>query len=207
MKTTTTFLVMLLFAVMTCATASADTLIAGFETDLDGFSANDPNTVALGTTGVTEGSQALQFTADGGFDFLLSSFPVLLTDPLNDTIKFDVTFNPDDLTTVGFAQVNFGINSDGTVDPDNGFQFGPSENVSIDGSTTAVELNFSDLAEFPLDGTQTFVELLLIVNTNDEATGVWSFDNIRLHTVAVPEPSALVLICGLGMLGLLRRKK
>ena len=207
MKATTTFLVMLLFAVMTCASASADTLIAGFETDLDGFSANDPNTVALGTTGVTEGSQALQFTADGGFDFLLSSFPVLLTDPLNDTIKFDVTFNPDDLTTVTFAQVNFGINSDGTVDPDNNFQFGPSAPVSIDGSTAAIELNFADLPEFPLDGTQTFVELLLIVNTNDAASGVWSFDNIRLHTTAVPEPSSLALIGGLGMLGLLRRKK
>ena len=46
------------------------------------------------------------------------------------------------------------------------------------GVPTTVVLNFSDLPEFPLTGAQTFAGLLLIVNTDDAATGVWSFDNV-----------------------------
>ena len=207
MKTTTTFLVMLLFAVMTCATASADTLIVGFENGDDSFNqASDGASLSLGTTGATEGTMALQLTSDGGFEFTQGfGFFAALTDPTNDTIKFDVLFTPDDPTTVNFSQVQFGINSDGSTP---GFQFGPTAFAVTPGTSTAVELNFSDLPQFPLDGNETFAGLILITNTDEGAgSGVWSFDNIRLHTIAVPEPSSLALIGGLGMLGLLRRKK
>jgi len=184
----TTFLAALLLGLMALTTtANAQTLLAGFEGSLDGFAPppTATSTVATGPLGATEGAEALQFTTTaGGFQFVTSfGLAAALTDPTNETITFDVLFTPDDPTAVTFAQVDFGFNTDGTIDPLNNFQF-TNETVGVEmfpiavGVSTSVELNFSDLPEFPLTGDQTFAGLLLIVNSDDEAAGTWSFDNI-----------------------------
>ena len=195
-----------------CTSANAQTLIAGFESDVGGFTASNMGSVALGPAGATEGTSALQFTAESGFQFLTSfSFFGDLTNPENDTILFDVTFTPDDPAATTFSQVDFGINSNGANSPDNGFQF-TSETAGIDqfpiaeGVTTPIELSFGDLPEFPLNGSETFAGLLLI--TNSDGAGVWSIDNVRLNTAAVvPEPSSLACLGVLGFLGLVKRRR
>ena len=177
----TTFLAALLFGLMALTTtANAQTLLAGFEGSLDGFAPppTATSTVATGPLGATEGAEALQFTTTaGGFQFVTSfGLAAALTDPTNETITFDVLFTPDDPTAVTFAQVDFGFNTDGTIDPLNNFQF-TDETVGVEmfpiavGVSTSVELNFSDLPEFPLTGDQTFAGLLLIVNSDDEVAG------------------------------------
>ena len=219
MKTTLTLLLSMLFAALAvCSSANADTVIAGFETGLDGFGGS----VATGATGVTEGSSALQFTTVGGFDFTTSfAFQDLVEDPANTSIKYDVLFTPDDIANQTFLQVSFGTNSDaastGGRNPNDDFQFvgegtgggGTQSSGSLinltAGVQTPVEQLFADLPDPDLSGAG-FLGLFIVVNTDAENTGVLSIDNIRLHTVAVPEPSAVVLLCGLGLLGVLRRR-
>jgi len=201
MKTTPTFLVAMLVAVMAlCTTAKAQTLLAGFEDSLNGFvvSPEEPTfTADTGPTGATEGTSALQFTTTtGGFQFVTSfGLFAALTNPENETLSFDVLFTPDDPTGVTFAQVDFGINSNGTVLAEDNFQF-TSETLGIDqvpitpGVPATVEISFSDLPEFPLTNPElNFAGLLLIVNTDAgvEAAGTWSFDNVVVTTSADTE--------------------
>lgn len=224
MKTASTFLMTILFAAMAFSgSAKADTLIAGFETGLDGFGGSAGTTVATGATGATEGSSALQFTTDGGFDFTTSfSFQALVEDPANTSIKYDVLFTPDDIANQTFLQVSFGTNSDaaseGGRNPQDDFQFvgegtadgGTQSSGSLfnltAGVQTPVEQLFADLPDPDLTGAG-FLGLFIVVNTDAENTGVLSIDNIRLHVEAVPEPSSLALLCGLGMIGVVRRRK
>ena len=244
MKTTSTFflLTMLFVAMAVCPSANADTLIAGFETGLQGFGGNDPDgggplpplTTSLGATGATEGAQALQFDTNGstgGFNFASSfSFfdddpannPLAINNPANTSVKYDVLFTPDDIDNQVFLQVTFGINSNaasnGGRNPEDNFQFvgegtagggTQSSGTTIDlvaGQQTSIEQFFSDLPDPDLSDA-TFAGIFFVVNTNVENTGVLSIDNIRLHVAAVPEPSSLALLCSLGLLGVLRRRK
>ena len=75
------------------------------------------------------------------------------------------------------------------------------------GVTSTLQFNFSDLHDFPsvAGPNTTFAGLLLITNTDAAATGIWSFDNLSIHTV--PEPSTLVLLSGLVLPGLLLRRR
>ena len=213
MKTSTSFLLSMLIALIALsASANADqVLLTSFESDAAAFD----NGATTGTLGATDGTMALQFASPGEFQFTTSfAFFDELTNPLNKTILFDVTFTPDDAANNTFAQVSFGINSNGNNEDGNNFQFVPLTDIAI-GTTNAVEIAFADLPEFPLTNFPVgddpdnlpFAGLILIGNTDQGGSGVFSFDNVRFHIAAVPEPSSLVLLGALGLFGITRRKR
>ena len=195
MKTTPTSLMTILFALMAfCTTANAQTLVAGFETDVQGFDAPDGGTLTIGPAGATEGTSALQYTTTtSGFKQIRSfSFFGPLTDPTNATISFDVLYTPDFPEFVSFSQVDFGINSNGTVidGTANWFQFTSETGVNspasvVPGEITHVEFNFSDLQEFPLTAPGlNYAGLMFLVNSDGGAGGTWSFDNVIISSGA-----------------------
>lgn len=210
-------------AIMFAAVAAhaADTLIYGFEPDVQGFAPNGGGTtVAQDTFGATEGTHSMKYSVVTGATFvgaLTTTVPAALGNPPGaDHVTFDMTIGPNDAFAGGFDVLGitiFGFNAGAG----GGLQAQFAPLVHIEGKAPGT---YKDLT-IPLTGAtnqvdfstnQTFNQIFgsganqqvvtgfqfFINKSNDAPTTVY-IDNVRIGSV--PEPASCVLL-GLGAIGL-----
>jgi PEP-CTERM motif len=224
-------------AILSCAGAvRAQTLAYSFESPAvnpDGFGPNGGGiTISQDTIGATQGTKSLKATVVAGATFvgaLTGSVNPSIGDPPGvKFLKFDMTVNPGEVFSGGFALI--GVTIFGASQPGPGQQFGLQAQFAdfehIDGKapgTYSVQIDltsatnpltfvagqsfnqiFGTVGSGPNDLIPTGVQFFL--NKSNDAPLTVYIDNVR---VSVPEPASMAMatLSGLAMLAVRRRAK